>query len=293
MYYGRKLMDQSRSAEPSQQPQGSKPERKRSKSFLVAWVLAGLVVIAVIQHTVGADDNAPTRPKTDAEIAWDKVQHQDLTSVFVAHEAIRAILKDPGSAQFSMNDYGKTKGGIHAACGHVNAKNSFGAMTGSTSYLVITETNTVLIRSPENGHKFATLWNKWCTGKEDSDPTSSVEFMGIKFGTRPDHNLKPYDSSRNVWVFAKGTPATYLASPVKEAWFLVDGGKIFGAGVSSSDPESYAKWLADLIARYGQPTSSDNDKQTADWDLWSHAMTINLKHFPDKNITTLELHEAG
>ncbi len=50
-----------------------------------------------------------------------------------AEEAVRARLKDPGSAEFSGWIFNDHNGDI--ACGEVNAKNSYGGYTGAQKFI--------------------------------------------------------------------------------------------------------------------------------------------------------------
>lgn len=83
----------------------------------------GVVLIGVVIGTYGADQAPQVDP---AVAAREKAKG---AALFVGQRAVRRLLKDPSSAVF-WEGQGRTVGGQHVACGMVNAKNSFGAMTG-------------------------------------------------------------------------------------------------------------------------------------------------------------------
>lgn len=56
--------------------------------------------------------------------------------VSAAEDAVRKVLKDPGSAVFSDVTLGWFGSGVEGVCGVVNARNSFGGMSGPKPFAV-------------------------------------------------------------------------------------------------------------------------------------------------------------
>lgn len=78
---------------------------------------------------------------SDVRQAW-----QDQRAI---EAAVRATLKDPGSAEFGP----LTPGVLPASyCGTVNAKNSFGAMAGARGFGALVRDSVVLVWDGERGH---------------------------------------------------------------------------------------------------------------------------------------------
>lgn len=56
--------------------------------------------------------------------------------IAAAEDAVRKVLKDPGSAIFSGVTLGRFGSGVEGVCGMVNARNSFGGMSGPKPFAV-------------------------------------------------------------------------------------------------------------------------------------------------------------
>jgi len=121
---------------------------------LARLVLAGML-LGVIAPTLGATLN------TNRVIA-------------AAKESVAHDFKDPSSAQFRdvriviTNGEKNPKEKIHAVCGEVNAKNSFGAYTGFKRFVAAA---TVDLQSAALGTADPAmvegLWPKWCMTEKD------------------------------------------------------------------------------------------------------------------------------
>lgn len=72
-----------------------------------------------------------------------------------AKDAVKRLLNDPDSAQFSELKNGKNKGDV---CGMVNAKNRMGGYVGATPFFYekLTETSAI-VKAPEDSD-FRSLW---------------------------------------------------------------------------------------------------------------------------------------
>lgn len=74
--------------------------------------------------------------------------------IVAAREIVKAVLKDPYTAQFSNER--KAEGGV---CGDLNAKNSYGAYTGNRRYVV--RDGAATINDNANPHSTA-FWQDRC-----------------------------------------------------------------------------------------------------------------------------------
>lgn len=217
---------------------------KRSGCLITIAVVFGVGLIGSLASNLGGTK----------ESALDKAEREradgDLASLSVAQRVIQRSMKDPASAEFS-NGFGRVKHGQRVACGDVNGKNSFGALAGRQHWLVIVDQNVAMVRASENQRTFAPLWNKYCTGLDDRDKPMPSEILGINLGMRPPNKLKPFDESRNVWVYRGARPADYLGIPIADAWFEMDGGRVYGVSMKATGTEAYERWRDEIRRRYG------------------------------------------
>lgn len=58
----------------------------------------------------------------------------DTDLLIYAQSEVKALLRDPSSAEFS-DSYVSRKAGVPAVCGKVNSKNGFGGMRGAQRYI--------------------------------------------------------------------------------------------------------------------------------------------------------------
>ena len=72
-----------------------------------------------------------------------------------AKEAVKRLLNDPESAQFSDLQDGKNKGDV---CGMVNAKNRMGGYVGKTPFFYEKLTESAAIVKPAEDSDFRSLW---------------------------------------------------------------------------------------------------------------------------------------
>lgn len=72
-----------------------------------------------------------------------------------AKEAVKKLLNDPDSAQFSDLQDGKNKGDV---CGAVNAKNRMGGYVGKTPFFYEKRTEMAAIVQPVEDSDFRSLW---------------------------------------------------------------------------------------------------------------------------------------
>lgn len=80
--------------------------------------------------------------------------YSDMAKVSQSEKAVKANLKDPGSAKFTNSFIGKSG----ATCGYVNAKNSFGGYSGDKQYINIGQITSI----DDGSANFAQLWRDFC-----------------------------------------------------------------------------------------------------------------------------------
>src|SRR3954471_5617049 len=96
-------------------------------------IAKGLGLVALCAAVVGviSANQSPGPPESPAEKqVVDRAIHR-AEAVERAKEAIRSVLRDPGSADFGKTD--QLSNGV--VCGYVNARNGFGGMTGPKEFM--------------------------------------------------------------------------------------------------------------------------------------------------------------
>lgn len=109
---------------------------------------------------VASCSEAPA-PKSAAELQAE----EDRARIEAAQAAVRAVLRDPDSAQFT-HTFISRKSGLPVVCGMVNARNAFGGYAGAMPYF--SAGATASIASTENYRQFQPMWSDLCA----SEPTS-------------------------------------------------------------------------------------------------------------------------
>ena len=169
---------------------------KRSKALGCLGVLAVVLVLgAALQAYYGKSEPQAADPKVAAERA---AYQRDLTTLATGRAAILGLLKDPDSAQFGES-IGRVKHGQNVACGSVNARNSFGGMTGWQRFITGTVGRVVLEETyPDGPYAFEEHWNSHCqrsapraTQKATPKPTKT---------TTPTTTTRPADPWRAIAV---------------------------------------------------------------------------------------------
>ncbi len=124
---------------------GIETERKQ-RTFICAGIGVLLILIAGITYLA-------TRPNVDGAVKDHEWKLQ-----IVGEKYVKKMLKDPGVAQFRHQFIGS--GG--APCGEVNAKNSFGAYTGFTRYVVAGPDLAMIEGSNVKPEDFDGMWSQLC-----------------------------------------------------------------------------------------------------------------------------------
>lgn len=136
--------------------------KQPKKTSLFTKIVLGLIIFTVILGVIGAMSDDESRQAQEAP-SQPKEENKAGVLLFMAQEQIKASAKDPSSVEFrNPQIHQKTKYGA-AACGEVNAKNSFGAYTGYKPFVVTEESGGIYMQGNGDSKKFTEVWNEVCT----------------------------------------------------------------------------------------------------------------------------------
>jgi hypothetical protein len=243
---------------------------------------AGLIVVAMVASAlsqVSPASNAAQTPQTSAiEVDPDRAAKDQMADL--AKAIVPKALKDPSSADFG-EVYGVSPS---VACGFVNAKNSFGAMTGQTRFIFDGEH--VIFESGESG--FARRWNAACVSKPRSPAPSGVGSM--RWGSHPAPALRQYapatDDGLSTYV-PKGKPDPIEGVPVAEADYNFDRGKLYAADFYVDGEPARNIVLRAFIKRYGTPQKYNDGLHTYTWRWPKAGVSITVSYQESFHRTTI------
>jgi RNA polymerase subunit RPABC4/transcription elongation factor Spt4 len=129
-------------------------KRAPKKTSRFTWAVLALILIAVGMNVSRPDPS----PEQIASAAVDaKPYKPDIT--IAARRVIKNSSKDADSLQFRNEFTSNYEVGGSAACGEVNGKNSFGALTGFKRFIVTGQTS--MIETPDM-QMFDGAWKQFC-----------------------------------------------------------------------------------------------------------------------------------
>lgn len=130
-------------------------EKHDGADHFVMWLGWGMlafgVLVLLILVTLVASCSSGS-----GDAARQSVQNDQI--IFAGEDAVRARLRDPGSAEFS-NVRVSRKSGVAAVCGYVNARNGFGGMAGRERFI---SGGVVGMESDFAPGEFAISWSQLC-----------------------------------------------------------------------------------------------------------------------------------
>lgn len=129
-------------------PQCGAPVPQKTKKLHL--VFAGVILLVVMLSILDRQDKESPVPAVASH-----EQREASGKVMTAQIMVKATLKDPDSADFGVSFF---RAG--AVCGSVNAKNSFGAMTGQKRFVVLFDPPLVSIEGSQND--WSSLWQSKC-----------------------------------------------------------------------------------------------------------------------------------
>lgn len=137
----------------------SKKMRPNVSPFLIILLCLVSLLWVHSKKPLWGEKYAETQSNEQAIEAAKKEDMQQREFVSKAQYVVKQKLKDPSSASFS-SDYVYTYGGSPVVCGSVNAKNSFGAMSGNGRYVSDgTPTGSYI---DDGGSDFEEIWKLRC-----------------------------------------------------------------------------------------------------------------------------------
>lgn len=126
----------------------------------IALIVFAVIVFSAALAPSGTSTslNAPrekTQAEKDADAGW--------TAIAVAKRVMEQSLKDPDSAKFGPVFAVQTDDGQAVACGHVNAKNSFGGYSGEKGFIL--GSGIAVLEEEAGPSKWVASWNRICANR--------------------------------------------------------------------------------------------------------------------------------
>lgn len=249
------------------------------------WILGLGVFGAVVSNFQPKPSTVPT---DEVQLAKEAADKRDNATLYAAKAAVARSMKDPRSAEFS-NSFGWLKHGERVACGYINAKNSFGAMAGSTRWLVRADRGVVLIRDMLNAEKFAPEWNRFCVGNPDDLKDEPTEFLGVSLRKTVPVSLKPYDTAGNVWV-PKSAPAQDFLGVSMEPSYMAERDIVKGVQATAKGQQAFGTLRTNLFRTFGVPVSDNGPQgQRTIWNWGPDRTVMQLTYARQQGQTTLSI----
>lgn len=250
---------------------------RQARVVALGWMTALVLVIAHANR----NDNAQTSSAPSSTPAVDPVDPMRAVkdqSATVARELVPRAMKDPSSAKFG-NVWGVTTG---VACGYVNGKNSFGAMTGQQGFIMAGGSVEF-----EGAPGFVRHWNTLCVKKLLSKPPQGV--LDMRWGSRPGGNLKPTsEPTDGLQLFAPNGSAPILEGvQSNDAAFAFDHGKLYGANYYFDGEAARDAVRAALIKKFGPPLTYDEDANSYNWEWPKQQISIDMTFSDSAKRTTV------
>lgn len=242
---------------------------KQSRMMGLGWLALLVTIIGINQRnlTKGSSVDQSTSRKVD----MDPGRATKEMAAARARNLVPSVLKDPSSAEFG-NVWGVS---ATVACGHVNAKNSFGALAGQERFIM--EDDRVSFESGHGG--FPRHWNAICVGKPLAPPPTGAG--GIRWGARPSSNLKPLSPATEdgLAVFIpKVPPVNFEGVTVAEADYDFDHGRLFAAHFYIDGEARRDAILTAYLKKYGTPQAYDEEAGTYAWKWPTSPVAVNINY---------------
>ena len=261
----------------------TKPKRSRAGGCLII-VLGGAVALGIVAGHSGP--RTPSSPSADR--ADQNHPGADTGAILYAGQAaVTAMLREPGSAEFSRA-HGHQVHGESVACGYINARNGFGGMTGPEPWLVRVDRGIVMIHSGVNDRAFVSAWNLYCAAPDDMASAPPTEFMGVRFGAHPPTGYHALATSNQVWTSTRPGSHDFLGVPVSDRWLIVEHGRVEGGGAVARGQASLSSLREALSRRYGTPRAG-TDPNVAEWDWGTGKPRIQLSYNPSHDQVTVSV----
>lgn len=249
------------------------------KSRAIGFGWAGFVLV-LVTFGVPAPNGGANSAQPGTKLDIDPNRAQKYQSAVLAKQIVPSAMKDPSSVEFG-NVWGMS---ATVACGFVNGKDSFGAMTGQTRFIL--DDGRV---SFENGERaFARHWNSACVDKPHVPAPSGAG--GIRWGARPPASLKVFspatDDGLAVYV-PNISPERLEGVAVAEADYSFDHGRLFSANFYIEGEAQRDAILAAFVKKYGTPQNYDEGAGSYSWNWTSTHIAVNIDYDANHDRTTV------
>jgi hypothetical protein len=240
-----------------------------------------LILLFVV---IGASKSGAPGSSTPSTVAsstpTDPEQHTKDVAAAVAKMVVPKGMKDPASAQF-----GQVWGmGKDIACGFVNGKNSFGALTGQQRFIFLVGQT----EFDDGSSRFAKHWNTICVDKLLS--TAPIGALGKRWGSAPTSDLKvlmpPTDEGLSLYV-PKAAPAPFEGVPVKEADYRYDHHHLYSADFYIDGEAQIEVIKTALVKKYGTPLEYDDSAHSYKWSWPNRKVTVQMSYQERSKRTTV------
>ena len=244
------------------------------------WLIFLIVVIGASNK--GGQGTGTASAPTASSTPTDPLEHTKGVAAAVAKMAVPQAMKDPSSAQF-----GRVWGmGKDIACGYVNGKNSFGALTGEQRFIFLVGQT----EFDDGSSRFAKHWNVICVDKLLS--SAPMGALGKRWGSAPTADLKVLmpatDEGLTLYV-PKATPAPLEGAPVKEADYRYDHRRLYAADFYIDGEDRIDEIKNALIKKYGTPLAYDDSAHSYKWAWPERKVTIEMSYQESSKRTTVTI----
>lgn len=256
------------------------PKMGLGKKLLIGFGgLVGLsVLVQIAQPRRSGVDNAQSESATKIDV--DPGRKDKDMAAYLAKQAVPTALKDPSSA-----DFGDVWGmSANIACGFVNAKNSFGAMTGQTRFIF--DSGRVEFEKMDGG--LARRWNALCVDKPSTPaPTGAGT---LRWGARPTNNLKQYapTTSEGLALYVpKAHPGPLEGVTVAESDYSFDHKRLWSVDFYIDGENNRDAILSALVKKFGTPQQYDESAGTYAWKWPASKVSVHLNYEANHGRTTV------
>lgn len=244
----------------------------RDRIIGFGWMALMVVFIARMQDP----ETSLAKPSVITTLLRDPDADAKAAAGGMARMLVPKALKDPGSAMFGqvwgMNET--------TACGYVNAKNSFGAMTGEQAFIMTADGVQF-----QGGRGFMARWDKLCVETLTSTPPPGA--MDLRWGAKPGATVRKYaDPIDGVAIYVPTGPVALEGIPAKEGVLDFDRGRFVSAHYIFDGEANRDAVMTALVKRYGRPLEYDERLGFYKWEWPSARTTLRVDYAETLKSTT-------
>ena len=249
---------------------------KKSRVISFSWMAFLLVISGFANNGV---KQAGQAQQEHSAVVLDPNRDEKAKVAMLSRQYVRSAMKDPSSADFG-DVWGMSS---TVACGFVNGKNSFGALTGDQRFIFAN--GTVAFQGSSD---FSRMWNTLCVDMAKGKAPSSIS--GISWGGRPTKALKQFseltDEGLSVYV-PVNKPEPLEGVTVSEADYSFDRKRLFSANFYIDGTKGRDAILTAFVKMYGTPQEYDDGKGLYLWKWSDKKTTASINYNKDQDRTTV------